>query len=345
MLRPITLFTGQWADISLDQICERAARWGFDGLELACWGGHFEVQKALKDDDYCLGRWEIFRKYNLGCYALSNHLIGQAVCDLLDERHKMILPTSIWGDGKPEGIKQRAAKEMMDTARAARKFFDLAPPECRESLHNLVVNGFTGSRIWHCLYPFPPVTKEMINAGYRDFAERWNPILDVFDEQGVRFALEVHPGQIAFDVVTAVRAIEEIGGRETFGFNYDPSHLGYQGVDYVGFVRELGPRIYHVHMKDAYWSTTPRRSGVYGGLLPFGHPQRFWDFRSPGRGNIDFEDVIRVLHEVGYRGPLSVEWEDASMDREHGAEESCEYVRGLDFAPSEIRFEESFRQV
>jgi sugar phosphate isomerase/epimerase len=144
----------------------------------------------------------------------------------------------------------------------------------------------------------------------------------------------VHPTEIAFDIVTSQQAVDAVGGRKEFGFNYDPSHMGYQGVDYVGFIRQFGDRIYHVHMKDVAWSATPAQAGVFGGHLAFGDPRRYWDFRSVGRGRIDFESVIRALNEVGYSGPLSVEFEDPDMDREHGAREGLAFVRDLDFTPS-----------
>jgi sugar phosphate isomerase/epimerase len=330
MPRPVTLFTGQWADLPLATLAEKAADMGFDGLELACWGDHFDVQKALSDPGYCKTRHDILKKFDLQVFAISNHLVGQAVCDRIDERHQSILPAHVWGDGKPEGVRQRAAKEMMDTARAASK------------LGVKVVNGFTGSSIWHLVYSFPPVSEAMIDAGYKDFADRWNPILDAFDQAGVRFALEVHPTEIAFDISSARRALQAIGHRKTFGFNYDPSHFGYQGVDYIGFIEAFGDRIYHTHMKDVYWSDKPKEAGVFGGHIAFGHRDRFWDFRSIGRGSIDFEEIIRMLNRVGYGGPLSIEWEDSGMDREHGAEEACSFVKGVDFEPAHGAFDAAF---
>jgi len=328
--RPVTLFTGQWADLPLTELAEKAASWGYDGLELACWGDHFDVVRAAEDPDYCLGRRELLSSYGLDVWAISNHLVGQAVCDPIDARHQAILPPHVWGDGDPEGVRARAADEMKLTAQAA------------ANLGVDVVNGFTGSAIWHLLYAFPPVTEEQVEGGFRDFAARWNPILDVFDEVGVRFALEVHPTEIAFDVVTAERAVDAVGGRAAFGFNYDPSHLAYQGVDCVDFVLRFGSRIHHAHMKDVWWSDAPGRSGVFGGHLPFGHADRHWDFRSLGRGRVPFEEVIRALNRVGYAGPLSVEWEDSGMDREHGAAEACAFLRGLDFPASGTAFDSAF---
>lgn len=330
MGRPVTLFTGQWADMTLEQLAKKASEWGYDGLELACWGDHFDVQRALSEDGYCDERKDLLSNYGLSVYSISTHLVGQAVCDLIDARHESILPARIWGDGNPVDVRKRAAEEMMDTARAAAK------------LGVKVVNGFTGSSIWHLLYSFPPVTQDMIDAGFADFALRWNDILDVFDEFGVRFALEVHPTEIAFDIASADRALEAIGHREAFGFNYDPSHFGYQGVDYVGFIDRFADRIYHVHMKDVWWSDKRTEAGVFGGHTEFGDPRRYWEFRSLGRGCVDFEEIIRALNRIGYRGPLSVEWEDGGMDREHGAEEACKFVQSIDFPVSDFSFDDSF---
>ncbi len=316
----------------LATLAEKAAAWGYDGLELACWGDHVNVERALEEDGYCQSRHDLLAEHGLKVWAISNHLVGQAVCDRIDERHKDIVPERVWGDGDPEGVRRRAAEEMQRTAHAAAE------------LGVSVVNGFTGSPIWHLLYAFPPTPQSMIDDGYAEFADRWNPILDAFDEAGVKFGLEVHPTEIAFDIASAERALEALDHREAFGFNYDPSHFGYQGVDYVGFIERFGDRIYHAHMKDVGWSDVPARSGVFGGHLPFGHADRYWDFRSIGRGDIDFERVIRALNRIGYDGPLSVEWEDLGMDREHGAEESCAYVRSMDFQPSAQAFDAAFAE-
>jgi sugar phosphate isomerase/epimerase len=332
MARPVTLFTGQWADLPFETIVEKAKSFGYDGVELACWGDHFDVEKALSDDSYVRGRWDVLNKHGMQCFAISTHLVGQAVCDRIDERHKAILPPRVWGNGEPSEVNKRAAEEVANTARAA-KLFGVK-----------VVNGFTGSSIWPYVYSFPPVSPAMIDAGYAEFADRWNPILDVFKEQQVKFALEVHPTEIAFDIASAERALEALNHRPEFGFNYDPSHFGYQGVDYVGFIRKFHDRIYHVHMKDVAWSGVPTQAGVFGGHTNFGDSRRYWDFRSVGRGNINFDLIIRALNEIGYNGPLSVEWEDSGMDREHGATESCANVRRYDFKPSAVAFDAAFER-
>jgi sugar phosphate isomerase/epimerase len=342
MPRPITLFTGQWADLSLAELAPQVKAMGYDGVELACWGDHFEVDRALAEPDYIEKKWALLRKHGLECFAISNHLVGQAVCDLIDARHKTILPPDVWGDGEPEGVRKRAAEKMKATARAARKFFDAKPGRAASDKSAAVVNGFTGSSIWHAVYAFPPTSQEFLEKGYSDFSARWRPILDVFEKENVNFALEVHPTEIAFDIASAKRALDAVQNHKRFGFNYDPSHLGYQGVDYVKFIREFTCRIFHVHMKDAWWGQGDGSVGVFGGHTDFADPRRFWDFRSVGRGKIDFEKIIVALNDVGYRGPLSVEWEDGRMNRVHGATESCSFIRKLDFPPNQVAFDAAF---
>jgi sugar phosphate isomerase/epimerase len=181
----------------------------------------------------------------------------------------------------------------------------------------------------------------MIQAGFDLLAQRWNPILDVFQECGVKFALEVHPTEIAFDIYSAERTLQALDRREEFGFNFDPSHLIWQGVNPVEFIRYFPDRIYHVHMKDAK-VTLNGRTGILTSHLSFGDPRRGWDFRSVGRGGVVFEDIIRALNAIGYDGPLSVEWEDSGMERDHGAKEAAQYCHNVDFAPSKHRFDKSF---
>jgi sugar phosphate isomerase/epimerase len=331
MARPVTLFTGQWADLPFEKMCELASGWGYDGLEIACWGDHFEVDRALNEDGYVDERRAILDRYDLRVWAISNHLVGQAVCDdPIDERHQGILPARIWGDGDAEGVRQRAAAEMADTARAAAR------------LGVDTVIGFTGSSIWHLVAMFPPVPPGMIERGYEDFANRWNPILDVFDEVGVRFAHEVHPSEIAYDYWTTVQTLEAIGHREAFGLNFDPSHFVWQDLDPVGFLYDFRERIYHVDCKESVKQFNGR-NGRLSSHLPFGDPRRGWDFVSTGHGDVPWEACFRMLNAIGYDGPISVEWEDAGMDRLIGAPDALEFVRGMTrIEPSDASFDAAF---
>ena len=300
MARPITLFTGQWADLPFEEVCRLASEWGYDGLEVACWGDHLEVDKALADDGYLDAKRAMLDKYGLGVWTISNHLVGQAVCDdPIDTRHQAILPPRIWGDGEAEGVRRRAAGEMADTARVAAR------------LGVRTVVGFTGSKIWKTVAMFPPVPQSMVDDGYADFADRWNPILDTFDEVGVRFAHEVHPSEIAYDYWTTVAALEAIGHREAFGLNWDPSHFVWQDLDPVSFLWDFSSRIYHVDCKDAKRQVGNGRNGRMGSHMAWADPRRGWDFVSTGHGDVPWERCFRMLNTIGYDGPISIEWEDA----------------------------------
>jgi sugar phosphate isomerase/epimerase len=325
------LISGQWADLPFETLAEKLGGWGFDGIEIACWGDHFDVDQALADDSYVKGRREILERNGLGVWAIANHLLGQAISDPIDARHKAIVPPDVWGDGDPKGVQQRAAEKMKDTARAAAK------------LGVTTVTGFTGSPIWHMLYSFPPNDFAEIERAYEQFAEQWNPIIDVFDAEGVKFALEVHPTEIAYDFVTTRKTLDALDNRPGFGINFDPSHFAHQFLDSAEFVTEFADRIYHVHVKDSIKRLNGRRS-ILGSHINFGELDRGWDFVSPGHGDVDFEDLFRALNRIGYQGPLSIEWEDSGMDRDWGAPDALAFVRRTDFSPSTVAFDAAFER-
>jgi sugar phosphate isomerase/epimerase len=330
MTRPITLFTGQWADLPFEEVARLAGEWGFDGLEIACWGDHLDVSR-WDDAAYVQGRHDILEKNGLKVWTISNHLVGQVVCDdPIDARHRGIVPDRVWGDGEPEGVRQRAAEELKDTARMAAK------------LGVKTVTGFTGSSIWKTVAMFPPVPDEMVEAGYQDFADRFNPILDVFDEVGVRYAMEVHPSEIAYDYWTTQRMLEAIGHREAFGLNWDPSHMVWQQVDPVGFILDFADRIYHVHCKDTKVQVGNGRNARLSSHLPWADPRRGWDFISVGLGDVPWGRCFRALNSIGYEGPFSVEWEDAGMDRLVGAPAALKFVRENAVEPSGAAFDAAF---
>lgn len=325
MGRPVTLFTGQWADLPFEKVCELVGGFGYDGLEIACWGDHLDVERAAKDLDYVAQKKKTLATHGLKCWALGNHLAGQCVGDAFgDPRLDGFAPKKL--AGKPEKIREWGIQQMKFTAQAAK------------NMGVTVVTGFMGSPIWKYFYSFPQTTEKMVEEGFAEIKALWSPILDEFDRCGVKFALEVHPSEIAYDYYTAQRLLEVFEYRETLGFNFDPSHLEWQGVDPALFYRDFAKHIYHVHIKDCYVNLDGR-AGILGSHQQFGDLRRGWNFVSPGRGDVNFEYIVREANAAGYTGPFSVEWEDNGMDRIFGAKEALDFVRTIDFEPSTVSFD------
>ena len=326
MSRLITIMTCQWADLDMETMCKKAKEMGYDGLELACWGNHLDVKRAAEDDGYVAEIKALLAKYDLKCEALATHIIGQCVGDYDDPRLNNFAPAEL--ADKPDEIRAWAIETMKYAAVAAKKM------GCS------VVTGFTGSPIWKYLYSFPQTPESMVEAGYQQIYDLWTPILDEFVKNGIKFALEVHPGEIAFDYYSTKRLLEKFADRPEFGLNFDPSHLIWQGITPHIFLQDFADKVYHVHMKDAA-VTLDGRSGLLGSHIDFGDLRRGWNFRSLGHGDVDFENIIRVLNAIGYEGPLSVEWEDSGMEREYGAKEAAEFVRKIDFRASDFKFDDA----
>ena len=318
MARPITLFTIQWGDLSLEEVCRLAKEMGFEGLELSA--AHLDMKRAATDPAYVAEVKATLQKYGLGCWALSHHLAGQCVCDTLpdayDSRLDGFAPSEL--AGKPEEIQKWGIAEMKYAAQAAK------------AMGVKVVTFFMGSPIWKMWYSFPQTSEEQIEAAYQKVKELWSPIMDVYDACGVKLALEVHPTEIAFDY------------RPTLGINFDPSHLLWQGVNPVVFCRDFIDRVYHVHAKDVKLNFDGR-NGVLGSHITFGDMRRGWNFVSLGHGDVDFDGICRVLNQGGYHGPLSIEWEDSGMDRVYGATEACAYIKKYNFEASNFAFDSAIK--
>jgi len=313
-MRPVTLFTGQWADLPFDEMCAKASEMGYDGLELATWGNHVSAKRAAVDMEYVDSLKSSLEKHNLKAWAISAHLSGQLVGDVLDSRHNGFAPSSV--ADQPEKMREWAIQEVKDTILAAK------------NLGIKTITGFMGSPIWPYWYSFPQTSQAMVDEGYATIVERWTPLFDEMDKYGILFALEVHPTEIAFDYYSFVKLLKAFDYRKTLGMNFDPSHLLWQGIKPHLMIRELPDRIYHVHMKDAR-ITLDGLNGILGSHLEFGDPKRGWNFCSLGRGHVDFEAIIRELNSIGYEGPLSVEWEDSGMERFRGGTESCVYAKSV----------------
>lgn len=326
-MRPITITTGQYGDLPFEELCRVMGGIGYDGLEIAC-HTHLDAHRYLEDSAYRDSIGENLEKNHLKVWALGAHLAGQCVGDNWDPRLDNFAPSRL--SGKPEEIRKWAVDEMMAVARAAQMM----------GVH--IVTGFTGSPIWPYWYSFPQTTQQMIDDGFGRIKELWTPIFDVFDQCGVKFALEVHPTEIAFDYYSTKKLLDTFDHRPTLGLNFDPSHLVWQGMDPCLFLRDFSDRIYHVHMKDVK-VRLDGRSGILGSHIEFGDLRRGWNFVSLGHGDVDFDGIIRELNAMGYQGPLSVEWEDSGMERMFGAREAYEFTKRSDFAPSDVAFDSALK--
>ena len=327
MARPVTIFTGQWADLGLEEMCRTAKDMGYEGLEIASWG-QIDLQKAAEDPEYIRDLKGTLEKFGLGCWAIGAHLPGQCVGDVWDPRLDGFAPAEL--AGKPDEIRAWGIQQLKYAAMAAK------------AMGVGVVTGFMGSPIWKMWYSFPQTTEEMVEAGFQQIKGLWTPIFDVFDKCGVKFALEVHPTEIAFDYYSTRKLLEVFEYRETLGINFDPSHLIWQGMDPAMFLYDFADRVYHVHIKDAAVNLNGR-NGILGSHITFGDPRRGWNFVSPGHGDVDFDKIIRILNVKGYDGPLSVEWEDSGMDRIFGGTEACAFTKKINFSPSAIAFDDALK--
>lgn len=321
MPRSMALFTGPWTDIPLEEVAQKANEWGYQALDVACWGEHFAVQRALAEPAYCRQILDVLEKYELRLAALSNHPIGQAILDHLDDRHQEALPDYIWGNGAAPEVAARAAQEMIDTAKAA------------QQLGATLVVGAVGSPFTpHLLDPLQ-TTQEILDLGWQTLAENWKPILDAYAQLGIRYAVEIGPLQTAFDVYSADATLQALENHDALVFAFNPASLHWQGVDPCEFLRCHAQRIAHVLAQDVAVHLTGR-SSLLGSLLPPHDHRRGWSYRAPGQGNLDWPNILRTLHQIGYDGPLTVAFHDPDMDRDYGAAEACSFLRRLDFEPA-----------
>ena len=328
MARPVTLFTIQWGDLSFEEICKLAKEMGYEGLELSA--AHLNMEKAATDPAYVKYVKDTLAENGLGCWSISNHLAGQCIGDSVqwayDPRLDGFAPAEL--AGKPEEICKWGTEQMIWTARAAK------------AMGVDVVTFFMGSPIWKFWYSFPQTSEEMVEEAYQKIKELWSPIMDEFDKCGVKLALEVHPTEIAFDYWSTKKLLDTFEWRPTLGINFDPSHLIWQGLDTAVFILDFAERIYHVHMKDTKMNLNGR-NGVLGSHITFGNQRRGWNFVSLGHGDVDHDANIRALNQIGYEGPLSIEWEDSGMERVFGGTEACEFTKKINFSPSDVAFDDA----
>lgn len=306
----IGLFTATYMDMKLEDVCEMGAGYGYEAIELPAFAQnpHLDIE-GITQGSNAKELLKMVGDKGLIISALSNHTESQLVLGPYGKDTDAFCPGS-----KEEKI-AFGSERMIQTARAA------------NALEVPVVCGFLGCENFGRFFPFPYA------QGWADmeqeFVERWGKIFDKFDEYGVKFAHEPHPNELVYDIDTALRAVELMGGRETFGYNFDPANLTYLGLDVENFIDLLKDRIYHVHAKDGeVVSHNIGRSG----RIPQGDWQRLgrgFRFRIPGWGSVPWKKVITELSLIGYDYVMSYEHEDVTMSRKDGIEKTIAYLKPL----------------
>lgn len=321
MSRPVILCTAAWADVPLEELAARAADWGYQGLDLCCWGDHLEVQRALDEEAYCPQKLALLSRHDLLPVVVSCPRVGQLLAGPIAAYQRRLVPDYVWGDGDAAGVRQRATEEVLASVRVAQK------------LGVTVVSTASGSS-WQLLVgEAEAFAAQELRQGVEETAAAWTPVLQACQEAGVRLALEVGPGRLPFDLPTAELLLEAVEAREELGFTFDPAALYWQGIDPTEFLRRFAERIYHVQVTDVAL-TWNGRSSLLATYLPAGDPRRAWHHRAPGHGGLDWENILRTLQAIGYEGPLAVAWRDPQMDRDYGAAEACRFLKRLDFPPA-----------
>ncbi len=309
----IGLFTVLFNDKPLEEVADYAAGLGYEMFELAAWRGsnHFDTDKAAEDPSYAKGIKKMLADRGIEISALSNHLSSQMVLPFKDASLDEWAGTSdkeeMWKFGREHTIK---------TAQVA------------SALEIETVVGFFGSTVWESWYIWPPQRLEIYEEGWELFLERWDPILDEFKKLGVRFAHEVHPTEIAYNIYTAEEAVKRLN-RDDWGFNFDPAHMVWQMIDPVIFIKTFGSRIFHVHAKD--WELQQdilAKDGVTS-TGSWQRPDRAARYRVPGWGDVNWRRVMTALLEVGYDYVLSFEHEDPVMSEEDGCEQAIQFLKPL----------------
>jgi sugar phosphate isomerase/epimerase len=305
----IGLFTATFLDMPVEEVFKLASGLGYGAVEMPAFANnpHLDIEEVVKGDKAAELK-KLVKSYGLIISALANHPEGQIVLGPFGKDTDAICPGT-----KEEKIKF-GTERMIKTAQAA------------NALEVPVVTGFIGCENFGRFFPWP------YSRGWadmeREFVERWGPILDRFGEYGVKFAHEPHPNQLAYDVDTALRAVELMGGRKEFGFNFDPANLTYLGIDVENFIDSLAKYIFHVHAKDGEIAAhNVRRSGLIPRRLAASRARL--RFRIPGWGSVPWKKVITELSLIGYDYVMSYEHEDVTMSRHDGITKTIAYLKPL----------------
>jgi sugar phosphate isomerase/epimerase len=298
---------------SLEGLAEWAASLGFRAVQMPC--NHpaiFDLAKAAESQVYCDEVTGILAQQGLVISELSTHLEGQLVA---------VHPAyqQAFSDFAPAELRQNASARQQWAIEQVKR---AAVASAKLGLNAHAT--FSGSLAWPYFYPWPPRKSALIDEAFTELARRWQPILDVFDEQGVDLCYELHPSEDLHDGVSFERFLAAVNNHPRCHILYDPSHMLLQHMDYLGFIDIYHQRIRAFHVKDAEFIPSAR-SGVYGGYQPW--LERAGRFRSPGDGQINFAGIFSKLAQYDYAGWAVLEWECCLKDGETGAREGAEFIK------------------
>ena len=295
---------------NLNSITKWAKSLGFIGVQIPTFDPRcINLDLAATSKDYCS---ELKASCNgLQITELSTHLQGQlvAVSPAYDTLFDGFADPSVRNN--PKARTKWAVSQMKKAIKAS------------ANLNLNVLASFSGAFLWHLMYPWPQRPAGIVEAGFKELAARWLPILNYADEHGVDIAFELHPGEDLHDGVTFERFLKATNNHKRARILYDPSHFILQCLDYVKFIEIYGEYIKAFHVKDAEFRASGR-AGVYGGYESWiNRPGRF---RSVGDGQVDFKQVFTKLTEVGYKGWAVLEWECCVKDNAQGAAEGAKFI-------------------
>lgn len=298
---------------NLSSICQWAKDLGFKGVQIPTWAtDYFDLQKAAESKTYADEIKGMINEIGLEITELSTHLQGQlvAVHPAYDQQFDGFAPTAYHNN--PKARTEWAIQQLKYAAQASR---------------NLGLDAhatFSGSLLWHTVYPWPQRPEGLVDTGFTELAKRWRPILDVFDEHGVDVCYEIHPGEDLHDGVSYERFLEKVDNHPRACLLYDPSHFVLQCLDYLAYIDHYHERIKAFHVKDAEFNPSGKQ-GVYGGYS--GWVERAGRFRSLGDGQVDFKAIFSKLTAYDFKGWAVMEWECALKHPEEGAREGALFIK------------------
>ena len=297
---------------TLDSITTWTASLGYKGVQIPSWDGRcIDLQKAAESKTYCDELKGMLAAKGLQITELSSHLQGQlvAVNPAYDLGFDSFAPDSV--KGNPKARTEWAIQQLKYAAQASKNL-------------GLTAHAtFSGSLMWHTVYPWPQRPAGLVEQGFKELGRRWLPILNAFDEAGVDLCYEIHPGEDLHDGITFEMFLDEVKGHKRANLLYDPSHFVLQALDYKQYIDFYHERIKMFHVKDAEFNPTGKQ-GVYGGFQSW--INRAGRFRSLGDGQVDFKSIFSKLTQYGYDGWAVLEWECCIKDPVQGATEGAPFI-------------------